>query len=202
MTKIEYLNLLRDALSKVTNNYLDNRIDYYSEMIDDRIEEGMSEEEAVASMESIESIVEATKLEKPLPTLVAEKVKEKNEELKKSDNKALIIVLLILASPVWLPIACVVAALGIALLACAFSVVITIFAVLIGIIAMGIGCLISPFFMLGNNTALSAPLVISCIGSSLFLIGVGGLLVNPAIRLFKMIMNGFKKLITSIKKKL
>lgn len=201
MTKKEYLDSLRSALSKVTNTYLDNRIDYYAEMIDDRIEDGMTEEEAVASMESVDAIVEATKLETPLPALVAEKVKETKQRVQKSDDKILIIILAILASPIWIPILAVLFGVGVAILSVIFALIVSLFAIVVGFIIAGIALLVAPFFSFGNATT-STPMIISSIGAAFFMVGVGGLLYKPVVNLSKSMINGVKNMINWIKKKL
>ena len=49
MNKQEFLVQLRNALSGLPKDDIEERIEFYSEMIEDRIEEGLSEEEAIAS---------------------------------------------------------------------------------------------------------------------------------------------------------
>ena len=75
MNKQEYLDALRDALEKQSISNIDNMIEYYDEMICDRMEYGMSQEDAVNSMDSIPDIVHEAVLDKSVPTLVKEKVK-------------------------------------------------------------------------------------------------------------------------------
>ena len=53
MNKEEFLNSLRKRLKGLPNNEIEERISFYSEMIDDRVEEGMSEEEAILQMEML-----------------------------------------------------------------------------------------------------------------------------------------------------
>ena len=50
MTKHEFLLQLGKALSSLPRRERDERLGFYSEVIDDRIEEGLSEEEAVRNM--------------------------------------------------------------------------------------------------------------------------------------------------------
>lgn len=49
MTKSDFLDLLREKISRLPEWEAAKTVVYYSEMIDDRIEDGMSEEEAVAA---------------------------------------------------------------------------------------------------------------------------------------------------------
>ena len=50
MTKKEFITELRKKLSKLPSREAAERLTFYSEMIDDRIEDGVSEEVAVASV--------------------------------------------------------------------------------------------------------------------------------------------------------
>ena len=51
MTKKEFLSSLRSKLQGLPPSDIDERISFYSEMIDDRMDEGKSEEEAVSDSE-------------------------------------------------------------------------------------------------------------------------------------------------------
>ena len=48
MNKQEYLSAIRVRIPKMPTEDMERFIAYYSEMIDDRMEDGMTEEEAVA----------------------------------------------------------------------------------------------------------------------------------------------------------
>ena len=56
MTRKQFLTELDQRLSSLPRREADEHLNYYAEMLADRMEEGMSEEEAVGSMESIDSI--------------------------------------------------------------------------------------------------------------------------------------------------
>ena len=57
MNKPEFLEALEKRLSGLPLEDIEKSKEYYSEMIDDRVEEGLSEEEAVEALGDIESIV-------------------------------------------------------------------------------------------------------------------------------------------------
>ena len=107
MNKQSFLGRLRKALSGLPQKEQEERITFYSEMIDDRMEEGLSEEEAVSAIGAWEDILGE------LPP-----VKENKR------NNALVILLLILGSPLWF-------SLGIAVLAVVFSLYVSVWAVII-----------------------------------------------------------------------
>ena len=75
MSKQEFFEGLRKGLSGLAKEDIEERISFYNEMIDDRMEEGLTEEEAVAEMGSIDMIVEQILSETPISKIVKEKVK-------------------------------------------------------------------------------------------------------------------------------
>ncbi len=98
MNKSEFLMALRERLGGLPEEDLNRSVDYYTEMIDDRVEDGMSEEEAVACLGSMDEIITQILSEVSLPKLVKEKVKPK---------RALAvweIILIIISAPIWFPI--------------------------------------------------------------------------------------------------
>ena len=70
MTKAEFLNELKNRIAEYPSEETNQSVEYYSEMIDDRMEDGMSEPEAVASMGKVAEIAQQIKEELPLTTLV------------------------------------------------------------------------------------------------------------------------------------
>ena len=77
MTKSEFLTELRTALVGLPEEDIEKSLDFYSEMIDDRVEEGLSEEEAVADLGSIEDIKTQILKDIPLTKIVKERGKPK-----------------------------------------------------------------------------------------------------------------------------
>ena len=90
MNKIEFINLLNKKIQTLPRKEKKERISFYSEMIDDYIEEGLSEEEAINKIGDINEIVKSINL-------------EVNNENKKKYN-VWEIMLLIIGSPIWAPI--------------------------------------------------------------------------------------------------
>ena len=66
MNKQEFLAELQKGLSGLPQEDRDERLAFYGEMLDDRMEEGLSEEEAVAAVGSVEEIVRQTAADIPL----------------------------------------------------------------------------------------------------------------------------------------
>ena len=75
MTKQEYLSAIRGKIRKMPADDINKFMDYYSEMIDDRMEDGLSEEDAVADMDAPDDVVDQILADMPLTKLVKEKIK-------------------------------------------------------------------------------------------------------------------------------
>lgn len=57
MNKQEFLKELRGRLAGLPEEDIDERLTFYGEMIEDRMEEGLSEAEAVSAIGSVDEIV-------------------------------------------------------------------------------------------------------------------------------------------------
>lgn len=98
MTKSEFLQQLREKMKGLPKTDIEDRVNFYSEMIDDRIEEGLSEEAAVRDIGNVDEIVTKQIDDTSLTKIVTEKVKPKRR------LKAWEIVLIILGFPLWFPL--------------------------------------------------------------------------------------------------
>lgn len=116
MNKREFTSKLKRRLFNLPKQELKERISFYSEMIDDRIEDGLSEEEAVRAVGSIDEVVEQILSERPE---LAGNNRAKHRDLKKWE-----IALIAIGSPVW-------ASLLIAAFSVVFSLYITVWALLV-----------------------------------------------------------------------
>ena len=101
----------------------EERLAFYREMIEDRIESGLSEEEAIAEIGSIDEIISSILKEIPLAKLVKKKIKPKRR------ISWWEITLMALGSPIW-----------IAILASLFAVVISAYAVIWSLVAVVWAC--------------------------------------------------------------
>ncbi len=132
MNKNEFLATLREHLSGLPEDDINKSIDFYGEMIDDRVEDGMSEAEAVADLGSVEDIISQILSEVSLPKLVKEKVKPKRE------LKTWEIVLLILGAPLWIPLLAAVILTALAIYLSVWSVIISLYAVDLAVAICGL----------------------------------------------------------------
>ena len=67
MNKQEFISLLEKRLFQLPQVEKEHLLNYYNETIEDRMEDGMSEAEAVASLDSIDMIVKQVYAERELP---------------------------------------------------------------------------------------------------------------------------------------
>ncbi|MBQ4293480.1 MAG: DUF1700 domain-containing protein [Lachnospiraceae bacterium] len=190
MNKETFLNALRERLSRLPQDDIEERLAFYGEMIDDRIEEGMTEEEAVAAVGTVEEIAKQVTSEIPLHKLVAGRVKPKRK------LKGWEIALLIIASPVWIPLLA-------ALVVIVFSAVIALWA--------GAACVYAVTLVFGVTAVLSLPAAVFLftlgipsgglflIGAALFLAGLTILMVFLSILVTKGVLFLSRKFLTWLK---
>ncbi len=120
MTKLKFLDELKKALCGLPSEDIQKSLEFYSEMIDDKIEDGLLEEDAVSQIGNIEDIAKQILSDIPITKLVKQKIKPKRR------MGAGEIILLILGSPIWL-------SLLIALMAVVFSVYVSLWSVVVSL---------------------------------------------------------------------
>lgn len=140
MTKLKFLLSLQEKLSGFPQDEVEERLNFYSEMIEDRMEEGLSEEEAVAKLGPVDQVVSQIAAEIPLIKIAKKKITTKRR------LKWWEILLLALGSPVWLSLMIAVFAVVFALYISLWTVIVSLwacFGALVGCafggIAAGIG---------------------------------------------------------------
>lgn len=166
MNKQEFLSQLRKGLSSLPQKEIEERVNFYGEMIDDRTEEGFSEEEAVLQIGSPEDIIGQIIAEFPIAKLVKERITPKRK------LSVLEIVLLILGSPIWLSLLIALFAIIFSLYVVLWSVVISLWSAFATLLGGALGGILSTvgFILSGNHFSavamLSAGIVLS--GISIF----------------------------------
>ena len=168
MSKQEFLVQLRKGLSGFPQGDIEERVTFYSEMIDDRIEEGIMEEEAVAAIGTVDEIVKQVIAETPLAKIAKERIKTKRR------SRAGEIVLLVLGSPIWLSLLIAAFAIILAAYIVVWSVVITLWSIEASFVACLLGGIVSAviFAFQGNGITGLAMLGagIICAGLSIFML--------------------------------
>lgn len=167
MYKQEFLAQLQKGLSGLPQADIAERLNFYSEMIDDRMEEGLSEEEAVAAAGSVPEIVAQITADIPLSKIAKERIRQKWQP------KAWEIVLLAVGSPIWLSLGIAAVAVIFSAYISVWSVIVSLWAVFASLVACSLGALVagSIFACCSQGTAglavIAAGLILA--GLSIFL---------------------------------
>lgn len=176
MTKADFLQLLERALSQLSEEERRANLEYYSELLDDMLEEGMTEAEATAKLGSPAAIAESILQEMPLSKLVSTRMKPK------SGWTPLAIILAVVGSPVWVPLllagVAVVAALFVSIWALAAVAVVVVLALALAVIAVPVIAI--------RAAVLTLPLGLLLLGGGLVLLGLcvlGGLMAVELCKL-------------------
>ena len=98
MNKKEFLEELEKRLQALPKEEIQERLQFYSEAIDDRVEEGETEEQAINEIGTLDEITWEIVKKTPLVTLVKEKVKPKRR------MRVWEIILLCVGFPLWFPL--------------------------------------------------------------------------------------------------
>ncbi len=191
MTKIEFLRRLEDGLSGLPQKDIEERLAFYDEMIDDRMEEGFSEEEAVANIGSVNDIIFEIVDETPLHRLVKEKVKKKRK------MGAVETILLILGSPVWLSLLIAAFAVILALYLSLWAVIISLWAVFASVIGVAIGLIACGIIYICRGEVYGGVAIIGgavvCLGLSILLFFGCKAATKGTVLLAKKTVSGIKK---------
>lgn len=167
MNKQEFLTQLRNRLSGLPKEDIEERLNFFSEMIDDRMEEGLSEEEAVKLAGSVDEIVAQTVAEIPLAKIAKERISPKRQ------LRVWELVLIIVGSPIWLSLAIAIIAVIFSVYVSLWAVIISLWSVFVALAVSALACILSSAitFFIGNVFIslglISAGLI--CAGLSIFM---------------------------------
>ena len=123
MTKLNFILSLHEKLAGLPSDEVEERLGFYAEMIDDRIEEGLTEEEAVAAAGSVDEIADQILSDIPLSKIAKEKIRPKRK------LKTWEIVLIVAGSPIWGSMLIILAASIFSIYAALWAVVVSFWAV-------------------------------------------------------------------------
>ncbi len=160
MTKNEFLSELGSALAKLPKSERERTLDYYREIIEDRIENGTDEQEAVALSGSVSEIAASLMTEiTPQPA---------------KQRSAMLTALTVIGSPIWLSLMIALAAVLFALTAAVLAVAVAVFAAEVALGLSGLACALGAIPLMTTN-----PL------TGVFSLGAACVLIGLAILLFK-----------------
>ena len=161
MTKNAYLSELADRLRQLPQSEIDKSIAYYSEIIEDRMEEGCSEEEAVNGLEAPVTAAERILQDAPLGMLVRERIRPQQAV------SGWIIALLVIGFPVWFPLLLAAAGIVFAMYVVDWSLVFAFFASTFAVGTASLAVLITAFVRAGEG----AGMIFALLGVGLLGIG-------------------------------
>lgn len=168
MNKQEFIVRLRKGLSGLPQEDIEERLTFYSEMIDDRMEEGLSEEEAVSVVGTVDEIVTQIVAETPLVKIAKKRIKSKRP------LSAGEIVLLVLGSPIWLSLLIAAFAVILSLYISLWAVIISLWAVFGSLIGCAFGGVIAGIVVVCSGNAPSGIAMLAagiiCAGFSIFML--------------------------------
>ena len=176
MTKADFLQLLERALAQLPEEERQKNLEYYSELLDDMMEEGMTEAEATAKLGSPNQIAQSILQEMPLGKLVSTRMKPK------SGWTPLAIVLAVVGSPVWVPLLLATVAIVLAVFVSIWALG---FAAVAVVIALAVAVVAAPIFAV-RAAVMTLPLGLMLLGAGLVLLGLcvlGGLMAVELCKL-------------------
>ncbi len=193
MTKIEFLALLEQSLGSLPPKEIEKTLAYYGESIDDRVEDGMDEAEAVAALGNMSDVVKNAMLTQSLPSLAKVKIHESRSN---ASNKTIWIVLAILGFPIWFSLLLAVGAVVFAMYITAWSLIVSLFAVLLSLAVAGGAGLIAGVAILFFD---SFPGGLCAIGTALCSGALAVLLFRPVLAITKALIKFTAFLLRKIK---
>ncbi|MGI6770950.1 MAG: DUF1700 domain-containing protein [Acholeplasmataceae bacterium] len=193
MRKEQFIEELKVKLRGLPKEDIEDRLSFYSEMIDDRVEDGLSEEEAIqeigTSDEIASKVIESTSLTK----IVKEKVRLKRK------LEAWEIVLIILGFPLWFPLLVMVLTFILVFTILLWSAVIVLWSVEGSLIVGAFSFLIESVIILFSGTFAAS---VATLGVSLLSAGVAIFLFYACAKVTELTAKLTRKIILSIKKAL
>ena len=192
MNKLEFINGLGSRLDPIPREEIQTILDYYVESVSDRMEDGMTEEEAIDSFGDLDQLAADILVEQgylaPPPAPVPELTEEEKQEalpdiLPAAEPKKKLpwwaIVLLVIGSPVWLSVGIAVAAVGLSIYIVVLALLFSLWCIAVSFAAAGVAGAVLSFFVPFSPDTFAIRLLFC--GACLVLAGVGVLLL-PACR--------------------
>ena len=192
MTKQAFLNALQEKLVGLPQKDMDERLTFYAEMIDDRMDDGMSEDEAVAGIGSLDAVVEQIIADTPLVSITKEKLRPKRK------MKTWELVLLIAGSPVWAPLLISAVAIAISLYAVLWSLVACLWAVFAALCGGSVGVAGNGAYMIVSGQSIDG---LAVIGTGLAAAGLAIFAFFGCLAATKGTAKMTQKIVLSIKKR-
>lgn len=163
MNKTEFLHELGIEILGLPQEDVERWLEYYTEMLEDRIEDGMSEAQAVASLGDPKVIARQILVQTPFTKLIKNKIKPKRK------LQVWEIVLVVLGSPIWLAIAVSLAAAFFAIFASLWAGIVSVWTAELSVAVCGLAGVLFSFFLVGTGSVYQGLLLL---GGGLFCAGL------------------------------
>ena len=194
MTKNEFLLELKNKLTKLPEKELLERVNFYSEMIDDLVEDGATEEDAVLKVGNANDIA------KQILTDYLEEnssLLDKINLVKKGKLTPWQITLLVVGSPIWISIIVSIFAVIISLFASVWAGIISLWAVGVSLaVSSLVGVIACVIYLVSSNVPLGIVLLacgIICAGLSILFYYCNLILTKCTITVTKKLIKWLKK---------
>ena len=192
MKKEAFLQALERRLEGMSADEKARALEFCAESIDDRMEDGMAEEDAVTALGDVEDVARGLLADRPLGAVVRERVRR--------ESNAGRVVLLICASPLLVTFSAV----GLSVYAALWAAMVSIYAVVASLLVAGAACALGGVALMFLQGA--APGLCVC-GAGLVSFALGLLLIDPVKaaakglwRLTKAFGRGCKRMIVGRRK--
>ena len=154
MNKTEFTDALRRALGKLPSYEVEQSIAFYSEMIDDRVEDGMSEADAVAALGPVGAIAAQIIAETPvIPKAIAKA---------NTGSRTLNVVLLVVFSPIWVPVALALVMAALMVYLSIWMVIVALWATVVALLLCGPIGIVGLVWCLATGYPLTAAWLLGC----------------------------------------
>jgi len=198
MNKAEFITQLEAKLQGLPQSDINKSLDYYREIIDDRVDEGINEAEAVAMLGDIDDIATQILMETPLPALVKAKAKAKS---KINAGEA---ALLAMGSPLWITLLIVATIVALVVYAVIWVFIGAVYCGVAAMAAEGALCLVAGVSRLIENAPQSGVLLVGLcplfIGSALMLLPPVNCLAKLIVKLSKSVVIWVKSIVVGREK--
>ncbi len=166
MNKCDFLTRLALELKGLPQEDAERWLEYYKEMLEDRIEDGVSEQEAVASLGAPRDIAKEILAQTPFTRLIKNKVRPKRKLLVWE------ILLICIGAPIWMSIAISLVAVILSVFLSLWACIVSIWATELALGVSGIALVIGAFLLIGSGAVYQGLLLLGgglvCAGLSYF----------------------------------
>ena len=190
MKKDEFIARLRKNLSGLPKDEREDRVSFYSEMIDDKLADGYPEEEVIEDLGTPEEVAKEVIGDTPLRTIIKERVKPKRS------LRGWEVVLLVLGFPLWFPLVLTIFILFLSGFIVVWSLMIALLAVDLALVVGGIGSIVIGIMTIQSKGMTSAAFIA---GAGMAVTGLGIIFILSTKGILKGLGKLTKKMLVGTK---